>query len=173
MNNSLWGAILVGAAIMTFFYRAEASPLTYDVPRMDNVSIDGNPSDWGDRGFHIDALANTDGPMPDPKDFDAKLRLGWNDRGLLVLVSVVDPVVTESDDDKLKLGLDGRRAAFRQNWRTHSGGCYSFLYGSAAHADRGHGSVHSGRSDRDGKRSRPYIGAVRVGSIQRSIGCVP
>jgi len=74
-----------------------AAAAGYDIPKLGNIIIDGHPSDWGDRGFRVEALATDDGTMRPADDFDAAFRLGWNEAGLLVLVTVRDSSGVESD----------------------------------------------------------------------------
>ena len=71
-----------------------AAPV-YDVPRLEGIAIDGKAEDWGERGFRVDILADAFGKVPPASDYSAKFRLGWNDRGLLVLVTVTDDVFFE------------------------------------------------------------------------------
>lgn len=68
-----------------------------DVPRLDGIEINGDAADWGDRGFRVETLAGMRGEIVAADDFDVRLRIGWDDRGLLVLVRVVDDVPTEYD----------------------------------------------------------------------------
>jgi len=76
---------------------AAGTPATpvFDVPKLDNITIDGKADDWGERGFRVDILADAFGKVPPAKDFTAKFRLGWNENGLLVLVTVTDDVFLE------------------------------------------------------------------------------
>jgi CubicO group peptidase (beta-lactamase class C family) len=60
------------------------------------VTVDGSATDWGDRGFRVEVLPNDQGMVRPPQDLDAQLRLGWNDEGLLALVTVVDNTPLES-----------------------------------------------------------------------------
>jgi len=66
--------------------RAEA-PI-HDIPKLDKIVLDGKADDWGDRGFRVDLVADRKGQVRPLDEFDAKFRLGWNDEGLLVLVTV-------------------------------------------------------------------------------------
>ena len=79
-----------------------ASDVTFDVPRLTGITIDGDPADWGTKGLCVNALHD---PALRPKptaDFDAVVRLGWDGRGLLVLVSVADPTpIEEASGDQL------------------------------------------------------------------------
>ena len=70
-------------------------PPLYDIPKLDKISIDGSPADWGSRGFRVNVLANASGKVQPKSDIDANLRLGWNDGGLLALVTVSDDIALE------------------------------------------------------------------------------
>jgi predicted esterase len=67
----------------------------FDVPRLDRLTIDGNPAGWADRGLAVNVLANASGKIQPREDIDASLRLGWNDDGLLALVTVHDDLPFE------------------------------------------------------------------------------
>ena len=67
---------------------------TKDIPRLDAAN-DGSPDDWADNGLKITSLPGRHGKMRDPRDFDPSLRIGWSDKGLLLLVQVKDTVVHE------------------------------------------------------------------------------
>jgi len=75
----------------------------FDIPKLGGITIDGDAADWGDRGFLVEAMHALAGRRLPPDQFDAQLRLGWNDSGLLLLADVTDPNIRESDDD-LMLG---------------------------------------------------------------------
>ena len=62
----------------------------YDVPRLADIQIDGDPSDWRDGGLHIGTLADEGHRLALSGDLRASLRLAWEPRGLLVLVEIVD-----------------------------------------------------------------------------------
>ena len=81
---------------------AAAGPKTpvFDIPRLDDIEIDGDDTDWGERGFHIDLMTDKDGNVRTPDDFDPIARLAWNARGLLVLVMVRDDSFQTSAADK-------------------------------------------------------------------------
>ncbi len=67
-----------------------------DVPRLDGITVDGDPADWGERGFRIELLTSAGLDMLPADDLEAECRLGWNGDGLLVLVSALDDVPYES-----------------------------------------------------------------------------
>lgn len=68
----------------------------YDIPKMEGITIDGQLADWKDGGFRIESLCQLINWRGDRiKDHNA-VRLGWDDRGLLVLVEVQDATPSES-----------------------------------------------------------------------------
>ena len=69
-----------------------------DIPRLD-AEIDGKPGDWGEKGLTVVSLPGRHGKLRAADDFDPSLRIGWNERGLLLLVQVKDNVVHESQDE--------------------------------------------------------------------------
>ncbi len=74
-----------------------AAPL-FDVPRVDGIGVDGKPDDWGERGFRVEMIQDRTGEHKEPNDIDVRFRLGWDERGLLVLLSVRDDVHIENDE---------------------------------------------------------------------------
>ncbi len=70
----------------------------FDVPKVEDVTVDGKTDDWADKGFEIMFLAGVDGEVFGPADLSATAKLGWDERGLLVLIEVRDDVADESDD---------------------------------------------------------------------------
>ncbi len=86
-------------SILCLSARAESSPLTYAIPRLENIYIDGNLQDWQERGFRVEALTGDDGHIDHPADLNVRFRLGWNSDGLLVLVVVTDDEIKESPRD--------------------------------------------------------------------------
>jgi CubicO group peptidase (beta-lactamase class C family) len=75
---------------------ADPGPV-FDIPHLDNITIDGDISDWGDRGFCVNLMANEDGEFRTTEGFDSRFRLGWDERGLLVMVVVKQPSFNETD----------------------------------------------------------------------------
>jgi hypothetical protein len=70
----------------------------FDVPRMDDVTIDGKPDDWDGRGFEVGFIAGPNGEVYDEADLSAAAKLGWDDRGLVVLLQIRDDVADESEN---------------------------------------------------------------------------
>lgn len=58
------------------------------IPHLPSVHIDGAAEDWGDAGLRVSAFAeDAERPVPAPL-YAAAVRLGWNERGLAVLVEL-------------------------------------------------------------------------------------
>jgi hypothetical protein len=78
-------------------YQAEPQEY-YDpirIPKLDGITIDGQPGDWGERGFIQKNMISDDGFAKATQDFAVSLRLGWNDDGLLFRADVTDNSVVE------------------------------------------------------------------------------
>ncbi len=69
-----------------------------DIPLLHGLVIDGNPADWGDRGFQVGILTNDEGAVRPVDNLEVALRLGWNEEGLLVLVAVRDNGAAEQGE---------------------------------------------------------------------------
>ena len=82
----------------------------YDIPRLDKVIVDGKLGDWADDGFRVDLLIQPNGVLRSTKSHDARMRLGWNDKGLLVLVLVKDDQWIESEAENELWQNDGVEA---------------------------------------------------------------
>jgi len=81
---------------LTISSLVHAGPV-FDIPRIDGVTIDGKAGDWGEKGFRVETLAGQSGEVRQPQDFDAQFRLGWDESGLLVLVTVHEKEISEAD----------------------------------------------------------------------------
>ncbi len=68
-----------------------------DVPRLPDIVIDGDPYDWSGKGFCVDVLSDDAPRLRSSDEFRAQARLGWNERGLLVMIDVTDPTPCESE----------------------------------------------------------------------------
>lgn len=70
----------------------------FDAPNLDGVVIDGETDDWAGRGLDVGYLAGEDGAVYDKADLGASAKIAWDERGLLVVVSVSDDTAVESDN---------------------------------------------------------------------------
>jgi pimeloyl-ACP methyl ester carboxylesterase len=94
----------------------------FDIPKLTGITIDGDPSGWGDRGFAVAVMHAAQAKRLPADRFDAQVRLGWDPRGLLVLADVTDPDVMESDTDldlgsgaSVELVVDARHG--KEHWQ--------------------------------------------------------
>ncbi len=81
--------------ILSFQVSSFDEPI-YNVPRLDNITIDGEINDWGNRGLFVQLYAGRYGEIFSPEDLSAYFKLGWHDKGLLVAVIVTDDAAYES-----------------------------------------------------------------------------
>jgi CubicO group peptidase (beta-lactamase class C family) len=88
-------AVLLALAAASSALAADGPPAC-DIPRLDGIAIDGALADWQERGLRVEAMAADDGQMKPPADLDATFRLGWNEEGLLVFLTVRDSAPRES-----------------------------------------------------------------------------
>src|SRR6185369_104076 len=72
---------------------ATFAAVTFNIPRVEKIKVDGDQTDWREEGLRVDFLTSTGGRQFDAKDFRAKARIGWDDDGLLVFVHVTDDVI--------------------------------------------------------------------------------
>jgi CubicO group peptidase (beta-lactamase class C family) len=77
--------------------RAQEEPV-YDVPPVDGVTIDGDAMDWDHDGFRVDLLLPVNGKTYPLADVDASFALGWDERGLLITITVNDDAYQESEN---------------------------------------------------------------------------
>lgn len=97
--------MLIAAAILfaLLVFAPAAAPAdapVYDIPRLSGVVIDGKADDWNDP-FRLDVLAPDASQVKSAADFRPIVRLGWDERGLLVLVAVEDDRFDENTSDSL------------------------------------------------------------------------
>jgi len=78
---------LLGASTLEMQAQVE----TFDVPKLDSVSIDGDFSDWdSEPGFGVEILLQEAGDLKSPDDHNVQFRMGWCEEGLLILIEVED-----------------------------------------------------------------------------------
>jgi CubicO group peptidase (beta-lactamase class C family) len=76
---------------------AQEQPI-FDVPRVEKIVIDGRDADWADKGYRVELVPSMEGTFLPADDLDVAFRLGWDARGLLVLLNVTDDVPVEYDE---------------------------------------------------------------------------
>ncbi len=69
-----------------------------NIPFLENIVIDGNSKDWNNKGFFVKLFSDQYGKHVLSDDFSANLKIGWNKKGLLLLITVVDDSVVESNN---------------------------------------------------------------------------
>jgi hypothetical protein len=82
------------SAIAGVLQAADDSPV-FSIPKVSNIVIDGVADDWNVNGFKVDVLTDSGGKVQLASNFNATFRLGWDEKGLLVLVMVKDDVAME------------------------------------------------------------------------------
>lgn len=95
MNGNSMGALAAAAVIIAGAHAVAQQPQAYQVPRIEGIVIDGDAADWKDRGFHIVTMTDEKGRFQAAEDFRPRMRLGWNEQGLLILAEVDDDVAAE------------------------------------------------------------------------------
>lgn len=70
----------------------------FNIPKIEGIVVDGSGDDWTEQGFRVEFLADPNGRVIAPDDFDVKFRLGWNQQGLFVLAEVRDCVPVEREN---------------------------------------------------------------------------
>ena len=97
------GAVLLLGAVAAPGRAEDESPL-FDIPRLGKIAIDGKAEDWGPNGFRVDAMVDSEGLARSAGEFSSRFRLGWDERGLLALITVHDPTpLEEKSEDRFWL----------------------------------------------------------------------
>ncbi len=89
---------VVGVALVASAAHGADASLLFDAPQLDGITVDGTADDWSGRGLVVGIMTTPEGALRRPDDFDAAFRLAWDDRGLLLLVTVGDNAPVESED---------------------------------------------------------------------------
>ncbi len=98
---SMLQRLVMTVVLLAVVSSAHAKPpmREFFIPRLDNLTIDGNASDWGDAGFQVNVMVPRKEKAVAQSDFDPRLRLAWNDKGLLVAAIVTDDLAAESPEE--------------------------------------------------------------------------
>lgn len=91
--------MVLGATLLTITIAQAQTPL-YDIPQLEHMTIDGKADDWQGKGLRVEALVPMTGGRRPAANFSAGLRLGWNEKGLLALVTVRDDTASEGKNPK-------------------------------------------------------------------------
>lgn len=95
---SVVSAVSLAILCLSAFAETPTTPL-YDVPALSGITVDGDPSDWKAAGFRVELMLDKDGRFVPLADLKPEFRLGWDERGLLVLVTVQDDTLVENADE--------------------------------------------------------------------------
>lgn len=117
MIHGVKQTLIASTAAMMCFCTTLSYGAKVDIPYLTGIQIDGDASDWGDRGFRVEMMThrNLEGCTAD--DFEPRYRLGWNDEGLLLLLTVQDDVPIEQSllkhlwsQDSARISMSSDRA---------------------------------------------------------------
>ncbi len=73
----------------------------YNIPETRDIKIDANLDDWKHKGFSLPLYVDTQGQY-NKSDFHADVRIGWNNRGLLLACEIHDDSLTLSQQSILR-----------------------------------------------------------------------
>ena len=93
--NRLTLCAFLAASLSGLCHAAADKPQVFDIPRMERIVIDGKADDWGEGGFRVEMMNHRNLAGVTTENFDPRYRLGWDERGLLVLLNVRDDVLLE------------------------------------------------------------------------------
>ncbi len=99
MKIKLWTSLFIGTAVLLLSAGISGAGVVYDVPRVEGVTVDASPADWAGQGFQVNLMGIINGSLTSPDNFDPRFRLGWNEEGLLLLVTVKDDDPSEHEHD--------------------------------------------------------------------------
>jgi hypothetical protein len=107
------GWAFLGPAVLV----AQAA-FAFDAPRLDGVAVDGAARDWGERGLRIERLTLHSGgaaTVTPAAEGSGSLRVGWDQDGLLLLVSLPAPRA-EDESGPPTINVVVRDGARPLNW---------------------------------------------------------
>jgi len=67
----------------------------FDIPKLADVKLDGDAAEWAGKGLIVTGLKPAEGAARTAPNFAANFKIGWDERGVLVLVQVTDDVASE------------------------------------------------------------------------------
>jgi caffeoyl-CoA O-methyltransferase len=95
-NRCLMIAILLLGSGSAAFSAADSA--FFCIPNVEGLTVDGDGSDWGSRGFRVEILADPGGKTLPAEDFDVRFRLAWDAKGLYMLAFVQDDIAIEHEN---------------------------------------------------------------------------
>jgi pimeloyl-ACP methyl ester carboxylesterase len=98
MKTKLNSLLFLSWALISCGPEKPAQAESYRVPSLPNLVIDGAATDWQGKGFQVNVLADVEGKIRAPENFDAHLRFAWDDRGLVLLAEITDDQVEENEN---------------------------------------------------------------------------
>ncbi len=84
---------------LAFFGCLSATEKIFDIPKMENIKIDGKNDDWGSRGMDAGIMAPVNDSFAAPKDSSVRIHVGWDEQGLLFLIDLVDDCWDEHEKE--------------------------------------------------------------------------
>ena len=69
-----------------------------EIPKISELSIDGDLCDWVEQGYQFPLIANSVGHSPPQSSLSASFRIGWNSSGLLIGGTIQDQSIVVSKD---------------------------------------------------------------------------
>lgn len=86
--------VLLMAVLALPLWAAEEGAV-FEIPKLAEIVLDGKADEWGDKGLAISGLKPAAGATRSAPNFEAQFRMGWDERGILLLVQVTDDTATE------------------------------------------------------------------------------
>ena len=81
---------LVLSHLVSTYLVVGSETIQHEIPKLAKVAIDGEVSDWQGNGLQINAIVDRGLSIREPGSFGATARLGWDRKGLLFYIAVVD-----------------------------------------------------------------------------------
>ena len=144
------GSLILILLLVTIPADASAGSV-YDIPRLDEITIDGSGDDWKDRGFRVGVVTAPDGAVYPTHDFDVGFCLGWNADGLLALVDVADDIGAEHEDPNRMWSMDCVEFFLAEQVGSHQ----QYQLVVAPGADPAYGSMRTRLYDHRDERTNP------------------
>jgi CubicO group peptidase (beta-lactamase class C family) len=105
-RKNVAAGILIVVSTLTFVAGAAQAENknVITIPKLDGIKIDGDLSDWGDRGYRVEYMMGDRLEPVAPGNCGVKMRYAWDDKGLLVAFDVTDDE-PKVDGDSVRITL--------------------------------------------------------------------